>query len=146
MFFYTVCSKIQLLVKKVNNLNYQSLEFQDINSFTISTPSKRTEILRNLLIYKLPPKSFKCLVSLSILNTQRIQTTFRKKKILFIEIYFMPFFNYWKSKTIFRSSLGSHVYWDNMYKIYSLNRIILVCYPPPILLNLHCRSSGKIYI
>ena len=30
-------------------------------------------------------------------------------------MYFMSFINHQKSKTIFKSSLNSHVYWDTLY-------------------------------
>ena len=113
--FYAVCSKKQLsddiyivfviLLKKLiiwtTSLGHSKFWF------TISVPIKWTGILRNLFTFQFIKYKQNCSnvqYLSSILRYKEGRPHFRKpiSRTLFIVINFMPFINYWKSKTIFR--------------------------------------------
>ena len=88
--------------------------------FTSSAPTKLTEIWRILSRFEF--------IKLNQQNHSNVQYLrrvwickegrphFRKliRRTLFIWIHFILFINYWKSKTIIKPSVNSHVYWDTL--------------------------------
>ena len=90
----------------------QSRDFQ-MQYIPFFSPSKLKKILGNLFI-NTTVKMFNVSVNFKIQEgTQHFGKHIRRFNLFLMN--FMSFINYRKSKTIFKSSLNSHVYWDTLF-------------------------------
>ena len=118
--FHTGLFRKIITVKTLNTENYQSRDFQNVVYHF--PPSKLTEILGNLSRFQLISNCLNVKYFRQLLEYKADRPHFGKliRLSIFFLMHFMSFMNYRKSKAICKSSLNSHVYWDTLHHLDSM--------------------------